>query len=445
MKNEQVSTNPEFLYPIARTFPFDEVCEQIVRELEIRNWDVPGIEVKFDEYGTGAQKFRMVRNIYTQDCKLWFCRKQRTMPGNKFNDTAGITEIRIPRQTMSVYEDHSGPTYHLYVGDNWEKDREWFLETSFVHSKMRNEPRRYLQYSGGCDCKEAFCGVFINHTHPGYQSPLLIQTDDCGREYVSVKATETNPPSEAWQLTPDGFPTEPLTDAPTMLSTKKVLLHFDQWLRENLLHAILAAPVPMERIDKFPTPEPIPMPDTIGPIFTLGDHRDNNRIKAGKSGRIPDYMTPADMYGMLGNGLRFLSLDIVNDGSVQDLAYEGFLWCGIKEIDKKTDIGSLEIPGFRSSNTFDQYSIRITPKKANDIYIADWSPFEKSRSATFEGKDDNFRATSNDVNEWSRAAARTLIPISEYKGGFEKPVVLVRRELDFDEVEVVGGPWRYGM
>jgi hypothetical protein len=76
---------PTFLYPFVTQFPFDEVCETIVRELEKRNWQVYGIKVEFDNYGSGEQRLRMVRYIEGKDFKLYFSRKQRTMEGGSWN------------------------------------------------------------------------------------------------------------------------------------------------------------------------------------------------------------------------------------------------------------------------------------------------------------------------------------------------------------------------
>ena len=51
-----LTVKPQFLYPRSRQFPFDEIAENIVRALEKRNWNVPGIEVEFDTYGSGEAK-----------------------------------------------------------------------------------------------------------------------------------------------------------------------------------------------------------------------------------------------------------------------------------------------------------------------------------------------------------------------------------------------------
>ena len=46
--------------------------------------------------------------------------------------------------------------------------------------------------------------------------------------------------------------------------------------------------------------------------------------------------------------------------------------------------------------------------------------------------------TRAEVNDFNCARARTIVPIHEYAGGFKQPGVLVRRELAFDEVQVLG-------
>jgi hypothetical protein len=70
------STEPQFLYPKSRQYPFDEVCEQIVRALEERGWDVPGLTINFGVYGGEAEKYRLVRSIVGDDFVLHFGRPQ---------------------------------------------------------------------------------------------------------------------------------------------------------------------------------------------------------------------------------------------------------------------------------------------------------------------------------------------------------------------------------
>lgn len=45
--------------------------------------------------------------------------------------------------------------------------------------------------------------------------------------------------------------------------------------------------------------------------------------------------------------------------------------------------------------------------------------------------------TDEQYAESLRMIGRTIAPIQEYEGRYEQPIVLINRELDFDEVEVV--------
>ena len=69
-----LTVKPQFLYPRSRQFPFDEIAENIVRALEKRNWNVPGIEVEFDTYGSGEAKYKYVKRITGKDFILYFMR-----------------------------------------------------------------------------------------------------------------------------------------------------------------------------------------------------------------------------------------------------------------------------------------------------------------------------------------------------------------------------------
>lgn len=145
----------QFLYPKSRQFPFDEVGEQIVRALEARAWKVPGFVVEFHDYGSGAQKLRYLSSIQSDqsaidlahhDVRIEFGRGQGTLPGGQWNDTAAVQEVRLSRRSLRVYEDESGPTYYVYVGDSWERDRStWW---SRPNARLHNEPRACVKYSG---------------------------------------------------------------------------------------------------------------------------------------------------------------------------------------------------------------------------------------------------------------------------------------------------------
>lgn len=65
--------------------------------------------------------------------------------------------------------------------------------------------------------------------------------------------------------------------------------------------------------------------------------------------------------------------------------------------------------------------------------------YEKRRASLAAAiKDKRDRFTNEEVNDFIRARACTIVPITEYKGDYEDPVYLINRELGFDEVEVIG-------
>ena len=128
---------PKFLYPHSRQFPFDEVAEKIVRAIERRNWKVPGITIEFDTYGSGEAKYQKVRYITGNNFRLYFCRIQGRLDYS-WNDTAALQSICIPKQILEVYSDESGPEYYLYVGDDWDTDKDWFMNSHKVHAKLHS-------------------------------------------------------------------------------------------------------------------------------------------------------------------------------------------------------------------------------------------------------------------------------------------------------------------
>lgn len=386
----------QFLYPKSRQYPFDEVSEQIVRALEARAWKVPGLVVEFREYGSGAQKLRYVSSITSDqsaidlahhDVRIEFGRIQGLLPGGRWNDTAAVQEVRLPRRALHVYEDESGPTYFVYVGDSWERDRAtWW---SRPNAQLNNEKRVCVKYSG----------------HSGYRNrraPIL-EWDRDGREYG------------------------PAGDEPTSFRTPEVMEEIRAYLRDILLPAIEKYPVVVP--EAVVEPSPIPMPEGFAALFAYGDGRDEHRIKLGKT--CIDELQLADRYGLVGRP-RLAHLSIKHGPDLPEVAYDGFLWCGT--------IGTAgwEVPGYMRGS-FDDYLIKVIPKDARGIYVADHGVYEKRRSelaAGIKGKRDCF--TDAEVNDFLRARACTIVPLTEYKGDFEQPVYLINRELGFDEVEVIG-------
>jgi hypothetical protein len=167
--------DPKFLYPTSRQFPFDGITYQIVKALEERDFNFPGIKVELHSYGP-SDSYRLVKTIEGDDFRLWFCRAQGRVDDD-WNDTAAVNELNIPKKELHVYEDNSGPTFYLYVGKNWERDKESFIHGSKVNSKLNHKPKSYLHYSGSWQKTDG--GIH----YPGKIAPFLAHDNDLEREY----------------------------------------------------------------------------------------------------------------------------------------------------------------------------------------------------------------------------------------------------------------------
>lgn len=400
------NVRPTFLYPTSRQFPVDAVCEAIVRELEKRNWEVPGISVEFNTYGSGHQKFRLVRYIIGENFKLWFCRIQRTMPGGHWNDTAAVTELIIPRKELHVHEDESGPTLRVYVGNDWEADREWFMRSAKVNTRLHNEPRRHLEYSGSIS-------LTGKSYYPGRRPPYLVTNSDLGRQYT------------------------PEEGEPTHYDTAAIMEEFRQWLEENVLNVILSQPEKAASDEAQPQPTPFPT-DKVGAFYAFIEWRDANRIEKGQAN--PDQLPANERYALNGGGWRLVPLDAPNDGTVPEIAYDGFMWCLLGEVKPGTSIDDLPqyVGGHYRWDA--KYVAAVKPKFAEGIYIADMEPQKRYKRELFEQNPNQERMTNAQYAEYLRVGGRTIVPVTEYEGGYSQPIVLVNRELDFDEVELIIKP-----
>jgi hypothetical protein len=420
---------PTFLYPNSSQFPFDPVCREIVLALEARHWSVPGITIELDEYGRGEERYQLVRSIQGPQFRLYFGRPQARL--GTYNDTAAISSITIPCRKINVYEDESGPTYIRYVGGNWPRDRQEFMTSGHINRKLYGKPRTYLSYTGGCGCQLAANAAFgadelwgsmlgnrssrpgtaVRHTHPGRRSPLLVHDDDLGREY------------------------EPKHQREMAYDTATVMAMFTRYL-ERLLSKILAQPIGLPPATTRAV-EPT-MPQGLVSIFCLGEYEDADRIVRGE--HDPWLLEPACRFGMQGSGYRLQPLG--SGGSdIPRIAYKTFLWCGLGQVTSGDEPGNLVIPGQRRITNGGKYVLRVVPHHAGGIYVADHAHFEATREELFASIAPRERLTDAEVDLAYAARSRTIIPVTEYAGGFKEPVVLICRELRLAEVEVVSGPW----
>ncbi len=391
---------PTFLYPTSRQFLFDALCERIVRELEKRNWQVPGLAVEFDTYGSGEQKMMIVREISGADFRLHFGRPQGLLPGGRWNDVAAISDLTIPGFQLSVYSDNSGPTFYVYVGEDWEADKHWFFHSSKVNSKLYGDPRRYLKYSGR-----------YSRSLPA----MLVHDNDLGREYDPIR------------FNPDIHDPKPYEFQEYL--TEAIFVQFMQWLNTNVLAVILAQPE-QEPVDPEIS-EPTPFPAELFPkIYARVTGEDIRRINLGQT-NIDD-LDDADRFALCG-GRRLLPLTISQDGSLRPEVFDGYLWCVTDQMSPGTVFEDVldEIAA-----SYETHLVQIVPATADGVYVIDWAVQDEYRQMLREKYPDITTMSDAQYAEYKRTLARTLIPVSRYFGGYRNPMIMISRELDFHEVVV---------
>jgi hypothetical protein len=391
-----------FLQPAKGPYPFDRVCRAIVLGLKARNFNVPGMKVDFHEFGSGENQFADVSTIRGKNFRLWFCRKVGRIEDTEYNNNSAVTEISIPGLRLNVYapQEQCGPTLYKYVGPEWDQER--FLRGLLCNSKLHNEPRTYLIYKGR-----------YNDWRDFHWPERLVPDNDLGREY------------------------SPQENDPKFYETDKIFAEVTGWLESNVLRTIKYQPLPTEIIDIFKPAEPVPIPSRLGPLFTVAEHRDAVRILTGRKNL--ESLHPSDRYALEIN-YRFVHLGVPsNGGIIPDAAYHGSVWCGIGAVDESSRAIDLEIPGYHrwmDSN----YVARVVLNRANDVYIADMDPYERVRESLFARREKGYHLSDEEVNLCSQASGRTVIPLASYKGGYRLPVILVNRQLELDEIEIVNGP-----
>ncbi len=390
-----LAVKPQFLYPHSRQFPFDKVAENIVKAIEKRNWKVPGLEIEFDTYGSGERKYQMIRQIIGTDFKLYFCRGQGILDG-KWNNTAALQTVWIPKQSITVYEDESGPTYYLYVGKDWDAEKDWFMNSIKVNSKLHGEPRRYLRYTGN-----------------QYQrrSENLYADNDNGREY-----------------TPRG-------EEPTVINLEQKFNEFTAWLEEYVLKYILSFDEAEVVGLATKQEEIIPYEGPWELVYSVCNYDAAVRIAKGK--KDPKQLEPEMRHAYFGSGHRLVPLYV--KGDFPKIAYEGFVWCDVNQTEVAVTKHNFNCEVWSAMSTLfsDEYFVTIKPKYANHVYVVDNSKYEETRQELFEKIAPRDRLTTAELNSALVARGATIIPITEYKGDYKDPILLFDRELDFDEIESI--------
>ena len=417
----------KFLTPISENWPeIEHLCIAIVAELGKRNFDMPDISILSVVYAGNNDRFRKIYEIAGSDLRLRFDRQQGNSRYIGRNDTAGISSILIPGKELLLDNDRSEPKLILYIGHDWEGDKAEFWAGHDFYCKRNNKPKKFLFYVGRCNCYHAQVhhlmdsGVRpegMNHTHRYHSSPFLAHSNNMGGCY------------------------DPEGDELQFMRTDQIMNEFTDSL-EKFLGEIKAQSIPEETIDPFPEEEAIPYPQEVGPIFFLCDKTEYRNIECLKSDNPPDWV---NNFGLSPEESLTHPRSVIpgtKETRRSSMSFKAPLCGGLGEVNSE-NLNKVQVFG---EGKWEKHwaVIQIRPNRANDIYIWDHAPLRQFREDVAEKKKlKKPRDYSTWLSDEEGATIRRLrnsgiIPITEYKGDFKAPVVLIARELDLDEVEIVG-------
>lgn len=390
----------------ARELRIDIVVEDILSEIASRlprridayryyqdyaheTLDIPGLgEVKVTMRETGDGIFRTIGTVEGGQFRIWNCRDSGVRYMDRYNDISRPQEIKIKPAgiDMDLYDDGS-----IFVGYKGER---------FTNVRWRTAVgRRY-------DSDE-----YRDDLHRTYSGLNDMATPDEG--YVSNKGWE---------------------DDKTVHSWRKIEEEAIAWLAENVLNPLREAPKPEVQATKLPEEEPFPT-DKIGPLYAFVDEEALRRIALIKNNPGKAY---PDERKAVGPGKRLLSLGMPR-GDAPGLVYDGYVWCGVGTIGENTDLNGIKEIGLEyrwDDSPFHSQGVAvIKPKTATDVYVIDWQKWDDYRDRTFTPTHN--RLTDAEYAEMHRVVARTIVPITEYRGNYRKPIVLIGRDVELDEVEAV--------
>ena len=389
----------EFSYPTSTSeLPLQRTAVQIVRALADRSWDVPGFQVKFRQAPSddGVMR-RRVSTVRTAEALI------------DFNGYGQVMRVVVPERDLHIWwGDRPSVHLHVYTGLplHWAGDQAAFFADSF---KTTYQPHHggapYATYEDFCTCANVQGAIF-----GGIGRLVNYMSGD--PNWLSGPHAHSDRWSPRLGLHSDLEP-EDVVPSGTIYQTDEILREFDQWLTANVLPLALVKTQAAEPVDPFW--QNLPYPSALGPLYRFVDEWTAKRIRRAVDGAESD--SSGQPYGLTRGG-RGSTAWLGDCGNGHDSIWDDRhcqMICGARPVEATTPIQGLvfgDLPRYRDQD----YVVRITPNRADGIYVYDASWSEDIRGTT-------------------------LVPATEYRGGYVAPAALVARELDLDEIEIVSGPW----
>jgi hypothetical protein len=387
-----------------------DLPRRIVDELIARNWDVPGVTVRFHYTGTGEAKVVAVRSIATRHARLDF-----TVGGHIIRVVGGRRQLDVWWDTEGFSSIH----VHDYTGTDWAADADTFMEDDFKSNRYPSEiPRNYASYRGACNCTNLQGAIFTGI------GPLvkIVLGDPHPFAGVTHEHRDTVPPL----MTLEG----PQGTKVQYYLTSDVLKERRRWLEHLMLAPIRGYLLPDE-VHEVLTEEPVPFPSGLGPFYAFATAGEVSRWTAGHAD--PSSLAPERRYGLSNLHDHGFSR-LYRDEDLPEPLWHGATVCGFGRVSPGASTASMVTPAHLQKDWY-THLLQVDPQYANNIYVGDWSVYGDFTAADYP---DN-HAYAEALYEADRRVAATIVPVTEYRGDYYLPMLLVARELSLSEIVGIGG------
>lgn len=201
-----------------------DVCNEILKKLNERQWDIPGIRVGRETIGSSTRPPSAYGEEFSLEFGVW---RRELFP----------VRIVTPRTEINIWpsEGSRSLTVNRYADTDWERHKRWFIDEAHKYHGRKHGLPRYLPYQSKCDCGDPRGAIFegiaapiafmrgegelpprnVLHEHRNdWRCPLLVFSDHYGSEY------------------------EPAGEEPAVLRTDQVLTEARVWLEVYLLPSL---------------------------------------------------------------------------------------------------------------------------------------------------------------------------------------------------------------
>lgn len=357
-------------------------------------WDIPGVEVSIATQQTkDGRLFRRVTGIKGETDEGFY---GLTFYGTEAADhgsgvSTGVSSVVVPPGIdITYFSDDSGPRLKLYNTADWKGDGDRLREVSDVNAALQKCERASISYNRRRGDEIFPTGDYRDY-QPGEGEQASVRLSDVKADVVSFLKLVTA----------------------RLLALPAAPLHSVQSLRgmgdPNLLQ--------IAHVDKVAVPRGFPT------LHTFIESREASEViqfdEADKPFRIisPDRNWRLADLGSARNDLQARAFQIC--------AADGWT----RELHHTYHVEDRALP------------VLIELKYANDVYVADRAAFTRVREGLWEKVKAEGRQelTDKEVRDLRTAVADTMVPLIDYKGGFEEPRYLIGRQLKDDEARLIQG------